>query len=93
MWAWLLPLASFIVIAVGYSLPQLAGVRVSYAQQKLGAYISIAAIVKASRPPKTPNTRQSITIRRPITWPTIGTTWASLASCGCRLATTLIRSP
>ena len=43
--AWLLPLASFAVIAIGYSVPQLLGIRVSYATTKLGGYIAIAAIV------------------------------------------------
>ncbi len=44
-WAWLLPLASFAVIWIGYSVPQLLGVRVPYEKQKIGAYISISAIV------------------------------------------------
>jgi NADH-quinone oxidoreductase subunit L len=43
--AWLLPLASFALIAVGYSLPQLFGVRVAYSTQKYAAFIAIAAIV------------------------------------------------
>src|SRR4051812_2554005 len=43
--AWLLPLAAFTVIAIGYSVPQLMGTRVPYEQQKIGAYISISAIV------------------------------------------------
>ncbi|MEX2316976.1 MAG: NADH-quinone oxidoreductase subunit L [Pirellulales bacterium] len=43
--AWLLPLASFAVIAIGYSVPQYFGRRVPYAQQKYAAYIAIAAIV------------------------------------------------
>jgi NADH-quinone oxidoreductase subunit L len=43
--AWLLPLASFAVISIGYSLPQLLGVRVRYATQKYAAYLAVAAIV------------------------------------------------
>jgi NADH-quinone oxidoreductase subunit L len=43
--ALLLPLASFAVISIGYSVPQLIGVRVPYAQTKHGAYVAIAAIV------------------------------------------------
>jgi NADH-quinone oxidoreductase subunit L len=43
--AWLLPLASFAVICLGYSAPQFFGVRVRYATQKYAAYISIGAIV------------------------------------------------
>jgi NADH-quinone oxidoreductase subunit L len=43
--AWLLPLASFAVIAIGYSVPQFFGRRVPYAQQKFAAYIAIGAIV------------------------------------------------
>jgi NADH-quinone oxidoreductase subunit L len=42
--AWLLPLASFAVIVLGYSAPQMVGLRVSYARQKLAAYIAIGAI-------------------------------------------------
>jgi NADH-quinone oxidoreductase subunit L len=45
MAAWLLPLVSFAVIAIGYSIPQFIGIRVSYATQKYAAYIAIAAIV------------------------------------------------
>ncbi len=43
--AWLLPLASFTVICIGYSVPQLLGVRVRYATQKFAGYIAIGAIV------------------------------------------------
>ena len=43
--AWLLPLASFAVIAISYSVPQFFGHRVPYAQQKYAAYIAIGAIV------------------------------------------------
>jgi NADH-quinone oxidoreductase subunit L len=43
--AWLLPLVSFAIISIGYSLPQLLGLRVRYATQKLAAYIAVAAIV------------------------------------------------
>jgi NADH-quinone oxidoreductase subunit L len=43
--AWLLPLASFAVICLGYSAPQFFGVRVRYATQRYAAYISIGAIV------------------------------------------------
>ena len=42
---WLLPLASFAVISIGYSMPQLLGIRVPYATQKYAAYIAIGAIV------------------------------------------------
>ncbi len=45
MAAWLLPLLSFAVISIGYSVPQLLGLRPSYAAQKYAAYIAIAAIV------------------------------------------------
>jgi NADH:ubiquinone oxidoreductase subunit 5 (subunit L)/multisubunit Na+/H+ antiporter MnhA subunit len=38
-------LAAFAVISIGYSLPQLFGMRVAYATQKYAAYLSIAAIV------------------------------------------------
>ena len=34
--AWLLPLASFAVISIGYSIPQYVGMRVPYATQKYG---------------------------------------------------------
>jgi NADH-quinone oxidoreductase subunit L len=43
--AWLLPLVSFTAICIGYSVPQLLGLRVRYATQKYAAYIAIAAIV------------------------------------------------
>ena len=43
--AWLLPLASFAVISIGYSVPQLLGMRVRYSTQKYAGYIAIAAIV------------------------------------------------
>src|SRR2546423_14177378 len=43
--AWLLPLASFAVICVGYSIPQMLGIRVRYSTQKYAGYIAIAAIV------------------------------------------------
>ena len=43
--AWLLPLVSFTVICVGYSLPQLLGMRVRYATQKVASYLAIGAIV------------------------------------------------
>ncbi len=45
--AWLLPLVSFAIIAIGYSVPQFFGIRVRYSTQKYGAYISVAAIVAA----------------------------------------------
>jgi proton-translocating NADH-quinone oxidoreductase chain L len=43
--AWLLPLVSFAIISIGYSLPQFFGIRVRYSTQKYAAYIAIAAIV------------------------------------------------
>jgi NADH-quinone oxidoreductase subunit L len=43
--AWLLPLASFVVICIGYSIPQMLGMPVRYAAQKYAAYIAIFAIV------------------------------------------------
>src|SRR5690242_2088367 len=43
--AWLLPLVSFAIISIGYSLPQCFGIRVRYSTQKYAAYIAIAAIV------------------------------------------------
>ena len=43
--AWLVPLASFFLIWVGFSLPQMAGKRASYGTSKLGAYIATGAIV------------------------------------------------
>jgi NADH:ubiquinone oxidoreductase subunit 5 (subunit L)/multisubunit Na+/H+ antiporter MnhA subunit len=45
--AWLLPLASFTIICIGYSIPQMLGVRVRYSTQKYAGYIAIAAIVGA----------------------------------------------
>jgi NADH-quinone oxidoreductase subunit L len=45
MLAWLLPLASFVVICVGYSLPQMAGRRASYAVSRIGGWIACAAII------------------------------------------------
>ena len=45
MAAWLLPLASFAVISIGYSVPQLLGMRVPYSAMKNAAYIAVAAIV------------------------------------------------
>ena len=45
LFAWLLPLASFVVICIGYTIPQLFGVRIRYSTQKYGGYISIGAIV------------------------------------------------
>ncbi|MEX2093172.1 MAG: NADH-quinone oxidoreductase subunit L, partial [Pirellulales bacterium] len=41
----LLPLLSFAVISIGYSIPQYVGIRVPYATQKFAAYIAIGAIV------------------------------------------------
>ncbi len=43
--AWLLPLASFAAICIGYSVPQFFGIRVRYSTQQYAAYISIGAIV------------------------------------------------
>ncbi len=43
--ALLLPLASFALISIGYSIPQWIGIRVPYVNQKLAAYIAIGAIV------------------------------------------------
>ncbi len=43
--ALLLPLMSFAVISIGYSVPQWLGIRVSYASQKHASYIAIGAIV------------------------------------------------
>ena len=45
--AWLLPLASFFIIWIGFSLPQMAGKRASYGSSKLGAYVAIGAIVSS----------------------------------------------
>jgi proton-translocating NADH-quinone oxidoreductase chain L len=47
MIAWLLPLASFAVIVIGYSVPPLLGLRVRYETQKYAAYLAIGAIVLA----------------------------------------------
>src|SRR6187200_2144991 len=43
--AWLLPLVSFTIICIGYSIPQMLGVKIRYSTQKYGSYISIGAIV------------------------------------------------
>lgn len=43
--ALLLPLLSFAVISIGYSVPQFLGIRVPYASQKYAAYLAIGAIV------------------------------------------------
>ena len=43
--ALVLPLLSFAVISIGYSLPQFVGIRVAYSTQKFAAYIAIGAIV------------------------------------------------
>jgi proton-translocating NADH-quinone oxidoreductase chain L len=43
--AWLLPLASFAVICIGYSIPQMLGIRVRYSTQRYGGYIAVGAIV------------------------------------------------
>lgn len=43
--AWLVPLVSFLIIWVGYSLPQMVGKRASYAVSKLGAYLATGSIV------------------------------------------------
>jgi NADH-quinone oxidoreductase subunit L len=43
--AWLLPLVSFTIICIGYSVPQMLGMRVRYATQKYASYIAIGAIV------------------------------------------------
>jgi NADH:ubiquinone oxidoreductase subunit 5 (subunit L)/multisubunit Na+/H+ antiporter MnhA subunit len=45
--AFLLPLLSFVVISIGYSIPQFFGIRVPYATQKYACYIAIGAIVGA----------------------------------------------
>jgi NADH-quinone oxidoreductase subunit L len=45
LFAWLLPLASFATICIGYSIPQVLGLRVRYTTQKLASYIAVAAIV------------------------------------------------
>ncbi len=43
--AWLLPLASFAIISIGYSVPQLMGIRVRYSTQHYAGYIAVTAIV------------------------------------------------
>ncbi len=43
--AWLLPLASFAVIVIGYSAPQLLDLRVRYATQRYAGYLAVGAIV------------------------------------------------
>jgi NADH-quinone oxidoreductase subunit L len=43
--AWLLPLVSFTVICIGFSLPQILGMSVRYTTQKIAGYIAITAIV------------------------------------------------
>src|SRR3954451_12870116 len=43
--AWLLPLASFTVICIGDSIPQLFGTRVRYSTQHYAGYIAVGAIV------------------------------------------------
>ncbi len=45
MIACLLPLASFTVICIGYSIPQLLGLGVRYATQTIASYIAVGAIV------------------------------------------------
>ncbi len=45
--AWLLPLVAFTVICIGYSVPQFFGIRVPYETTKIGAFISIGAIVNS----------------------------------------------
>jgi NADH-quinone oxidoreductase subunit L len=45
--AWLLPLASFTVIVIGYTIPLMLGLRVRYETQKFAGYIAIVAIVAA----------------------------------------------
>ena len=47
LFAWLLPLASFTLIVIGYSVPQFFGVKVRYETQKFAAFIAIGAIVGA----------------------------------------------
>src|SRR3990172_784747 len=42
--AWLLPLASFAIISIGYSVPQLLRTQPSYASSKLAGWIAVAAI-------------------------------------------------
>lgn len=43
--AWLLPLLAFVIICIGFSVPQFFGIRVPYGTTKIGAFISIGAIV------------------------------------------------
>ena len=43
--AWLLPLVSFTIICIGFSIPQMLGKKVPYDKQVFGGYISIGAIV------------------------------------------------
>src|SRR3989304_5539936 len=43
--AWLLPLASFAVISIGYSVPQLLGLRVGYASSQYACHRAVGAIV------------------------------------------------
>src|SRR6478672_9054688 len=43
--AWLLPLISFTIICIGYSIPQMFGIKVKYSTQRYGGFISIGAIV------------------------------------------------
>ena len=43
--AWLVPLVSFLIIWIGYSLPQMAGKRASYRTSALGGYVATGAIV------------------------------------------------
>jgi NADH-quinone oxidoreductase subunit L len=45
--AWLLPLASFTIICIGYSIPQMLGMKVRYSTQKYAGYIACAAIILA----------------------------------------------
>ena len=43
--AWLLPLVSFAIISIAYSVPQFFGIRVRYSTQKYASYVAIGAIV------------------------------------------------
>ncbi len=43
--AWLLPLVSFAIISIGYSVPQFFGIRVRYTTQKYASYVAVGAIV------------------------------------------------
>lgn len=45
--AWLLPLASFTIICIGYSIPQMLGVRLRYQTQQYAGYIASGAIILA----------------------------------------------